>query len=232
MLAANLTQMGVNPEAEQTVVPHQGPGIAMRKEASTMRIRHGAPMGLVILALSACASTPPQTTASHPSQPAERGILQSNAPFVRDYHVRTGCYTSGNQAFRFKVYTDVPDDPNHWDLLARAVTRACTDTAIPPVRTATYSITHPTANKAVMVLWKNVTSNQYGYVVAQYNPTAQTAQLVTNGGRTRLVFDRPTVTWSSGGQSVNVSFQYPPLASRDALRTFPLLFSFEVYTPI
>jgi hypothetical protein len=192
----------------------------------TSRFRAPGRVGLLLSLLAVgCATTTP------PSKLAERGILQSNAPFVRDYHVRTGCFTSGDQQFRFKVYTDVPDDPNHWRLLARAVTLACTDTAIPPIRTDYYSIPHPTANKAVMVLWKNVTSNQYGYVVAQYSPTARTAQVIDNGGQTQLVFDRPTVTWRSGGQSVYISFLYPPLASRDALWTFPLLFRFYAYTP-
>jgi hypothetical protein len=171
-----------------------------------------------------CAKLPPATTAASLDRHALATV--DYQWYNANYHRVSGCLPLGNQSIRFLIGW-----PNHersmWDLLAKTTIAACTTTDKMPVRGGWLAVNPPSGNVG-QVVWKNIDTGEWGYMVAD----PDTYAVYTNGTTDVRVMAPETSArsyWRSNGYTIGI-YAYNPTGSSSWLTNQRgVLFSFEVF---
>lgn len=183
----------------------------------------GALVGLTMgVLVGGCAQSPPE-----PGALADRHVL--DAPtyewFNFNYHRISGCTRVGDDQIRVAVLF-----PNHersqWELLAKTVVPACTTTIKQPARGEYYAY-NPPAGQDLMVVWKNITTGDYGYMVID----PDTQAVYTNGPGVRLMPNDTSDfhSWRTHGHTVTMQAYNPNGTTNWLTNQRGVLFWFGVF---
>jgi hypothetical protein len=161
-------------------------------------------MGLALAGCSTWNPAPPVGGAPPASPRAERQVLQAGIaetmPFISQ------CYRLTTERVLFKVLRTVTDDRDRWNAIARAVNPACKDSQVWDNQYYYYRLA---PDETLMLLYKNIDTERYGYMVIKNAPTLwlvytnNTGPFVVKNGET---FTR---SWTSDGRRIRMHVYNP-----------------------
>lgn len=173
-------------------------------------------MGLVLSSCSSSAPTPvgagpdaiapPAVKADQAPQPKDRQLLQASVP--NGIPTTSRCYTLSTERVVFKVLWVESDNRSDWKAKAETVTNACDGTRVWDDKWYWYFVP-PDKTRNLMLVFRNIDTNEYGYVVVKNTPTVWLVY-DNRGGPTVLANDRQfKKTWTLNGRRIDIDVKNP-----------------------
>jgi hypothetical protein len=178
------------------------------------------PRWAVVLALTLGACAQPLGSApterdparyAHPDATPQRHVMDAIPEYKAGQYDTSGCYNIGDERIKFRVYVVTSDKPADWDAMANATASTCDTTVKWDDQWYWYALPEDTI-KNLMLLWLNIDSNTYGYVIVRMSANFHLQVASNNNHELRRVPSDSThgFSWRSNGYLIRIQVHNPP----------------------